>query len=176
MMAQQQSVCISGSPSLHNPQSMSKHGVRVVELSLGEALWQDAINCRSNDVLIVSGDTDIWVHRLAHWEAGWLRNKTIVIRRGLSGEYVNINLGTCKIYVHDHDFMTLDDHDLYAEQAQAAATNRLPPGYSKHTTTVVYYGGMKEDDQAKLWFIQPLPLKEQVIELYRLTICIIPSW
>jgi hypothetical protein len=59
-----------------------------------------------------------------------------------------------------------DDHDV--ERIRAAAANRLPPGYSKHTNGVVYYGGIREDDQAKLQFIQSLPLKEQVIELYRL--------
>ena len=49
-----------------------------------------------------------------------------------------------------------------------AAANRLPPGYNKHTTGVVYYGGIREEDQAKLWFIQSLPLKEQITELQRL--------
>ena len=59
-----------------------------------------------------------------------------------------------------------DDHNV--EQVPAAAANCLPPGYSKHTTGVVYYGGIREDDQAKLRFVQSLPLKEQVIELHRL--------
>ena len=59
-----------------------------------------------------------------------------------------------------------DGHDV--EQARAVAANRLPAGYSKHTTGVVYYGGIREDDQAKLRFVQSLPLREQVIELHRL--------
>ena len=41
----------------------------------------------------MSGDKDVWVYRLALWEAGWLCNRTIVVQRGLSGEYINIGLG-----------------------------------------------------------------------------------
>lgn len=74
---------------------------------------------------------------------------------------------------HAHDqptarSSTFDLNDDDVEQVRAAATNRLPPGYSKHTTGVVYYGGIREDDQAKLRLVQSLPLKKQVIELHRL--------
>lgn len=68
-----------------------------------------------------------------------------------------------------HDQPTVRTSDVHnVEQVRAAAANRLPPGYSKHTTGVVYYGGFREEDQAKLQFVQSLPLKEQVIELHRL--------
>ena len=61
------------------------------------ALWHHAIHCQESDVLIVSGDTGIWVYRLALWEAGWLSNKTVIVQKGLSGKYVSISLGAQSI-------------------------------------------------------------------------------
>ena len=97
-MAQKQSVrIVVDSPSLHNPKSVSINGVvELIPNEQGEAhyaLWHHAVHCQGNDVLIVSGDTDVWVYGLALWEAGWLCNRTIVVQRGLSGEYINIGLG-----------------------------------------------------------------------------------
>ena len=63
------------SPSLRNRKCISKH--EVLECfsfdEQGEAdyaLWHHAVHCQGNDVLVVSGDTDVWVYRLALWEAG----------------------------------------------------------------------------------------------------------
>ena len=101
-MAKKQTISIViDSPSLHNPQCISKH--RIIQLpknQQGEAdytLWHHAINCTGIDILVVSGDTDVWVYGLGLWEAGWLINKNGIVKKGLSGEYVNINLGARSI-------------------------------------------------------------------------------
>ena len=50
-------------------------------------------NCPGANCLVVASDTDVWVYGLGLWEAGWLRNKLVIVQRGTTGEYVNINLG-----------------------------------------------------------------------------------
>ena len=59
------------------------------------AVWYHAINSQSLNILLISGDTDSWVYGMGIFEAGWLRDKFAVVQRGISGEFVNINLGVC---------------------------------------------------------------------------------
>ena len=39
----------------------------------------------------------MWIHGLGLWEAGWLKNKNVIVQRGNTGEYVNLNLSACII-------------------------------------------------------------------------------
>ena len=50
--------------------------------------------------VIMSGDTDTWVYGMGLFEGGWLRSKCVVVQRGASGNYVNINLAVRLITDH----------------------------------------------------------------------------
>ena len=63
---------------------------------------------------------------------------------------------------------TVIDQPTTNDSAPSAARVHLPPGPSRYSTGVVCYGGIRDEDKAKLRFIQSLPLKEQVIELHKL--------
>ena len=86
------------SPSLDNPVYMCNGILSSIGANQhGEAdyaLWHHTIHCNGMNCLVVASDTDVWVYGLGLCEAGWLRNKMVIVQRGNSGEYVNINLGT----------------------------------------------------------------------------------
>ena len=57
------------------------------------AIWYHATHAPSSNVLAVSSDTDSWVYGLGIMEIGWLRGKTVYVKRSSASipEFVNIN-------------------------------------------------------------------------------------
>ena len=84
------------SPAVGNPLYISDSTISNLRPNQhGEAdyaIWHHTIHCQSRNCLVVASDTDVWVYGLGLWEAGWLSNKLVIVQRGNSGEYVNINL------------------------------------------------------------------------------------
>lgn len=97
-MAQEtQTNMVIDSPSLERPACVHEGNMSSLQQNMhGEAdyaIWHHTIHCQGRNCLVVASDTDVWVYGLGLWEAGWLRNKQVVVQRGIIGEYVNINLG-----------------------------------------------------------------------------------
>ena len=85
------------SPSLECPTCVHDGNVSSIQRNMhGEAdytIWHHTIHCQGTNCLVVTSDTDVWVYGLGLWEAGWLRHKQVVVQRGITNEYVYINLG-----------------------------------------------------------------------------------
>ena len=85
------------SPSLERPTRVHDGYVSNIQQNMhGEAdytIWHHTIHCQGINCLVVASDTDMWVYGLGIWEAGWLRHKPVMVQRGITNEYVNINLG-----------------------------------------------------------------------------------
>lgn len=85
------------SPALTNPHYICNSNITTLRANqYGEAdyaLRHHVIYCHSRDCLVVASDTDVWVYGLGLWEAGWIKNKRVIVQRGTTEEYVDINLG-----------------------------------------------------------------------------------
>ena len=64
------------------------------------AVWHHCIHASSNNVLIVSSDTDTWVYGLGLCELNFFQGKHVYIQRGNTNSYININEGTSLISQH----------------------------------------------------------------------------
>ena len=64
------------------------------------AIWYHCMHSPSNNLIIVSSDTDTWVYGLGICEAGHINHKQVYVQRGNSNTYININEGTALISNH----------------------------------------------------------------------------
>ena len=67
------------------------------------AIWHHATHAPSSNVLVVSSDTDSWVYGLGILEIGWLRGKTVYVKRSSASipVFVNINSLVSAITTHE---------------------------------------------------------------------------
>ena len=72
---------------------------KVISMPLNEhgeadyAIWYHVARSTVQNSLVVSKDTDAWVYGLALMEQGYLEGKHVVVKRGNSEEYVDLNVG-----------------------------------------------------------------------------------
>ena len=72
---------------------------KVISMPLNEhgeadyAIWYHVARSTVQNSLVVSKDTDAWVYGLALMEQGYLEGKHVVVKRGHSEEYVDLNVG-----------------------------------------------------------------------------------
>ena len=64
------------------------------------AVWHHAIHAPSQNVVIVSSDTDTWVYGLGILENGWLQEKTVFVKQGSKNSFVHLNLAVNLITEH----------------------------------------------------------------------------
>ena len=57
------------------------------------AIWYRVIRSSTSNTMILSKDTDTWVYGLALMEQGLMSDKNVLVKLGVSNEYVSINLG-----------------------------------------------------------------------------------
>ena len=79
--------------TLHNSQS-NQHG------EADYAIWHHYIQTPSNNVLIVSSDTDTWVYGLVVYESGQLSGMQVYVQRGYTDSFIHINKATTLIRNH----------------------------------------------------------------------------
>ena len=79
--------------TLHNSQS-NQHG------EAEYAILHHCIQTPSNNVLIVSSDTDTWVYGLGVYESGQLSGKQVYVQRGNTDSFIHINKATTLIRNH----------------------------------------------------------------------------
>ena len=64
------------------------------------AVWHHAIHAPSQNIVIVSSDTDTWVYGLGILENGWLQEKTVFVKQGSKNCFVHLNLAVNLITEH----------------------------------------------------------------------------
>lgn len=58
------------------------------------AIWYHVARSTTSNALVLSKDTDTWVYGLSLIELGFLEGKHIIVQRGNSGDFVDLNIGT----------------------------------------------------------------------------------
>ena len=95
---------IVDSPSLQSLSTIQDGNVYTSECNEhGEAdyaIWYHCMHSPSNNLIIVSSDTDTWVYGLGICEAGHMNHKQVYVQRGNNTTYININGGTALISNH----------------------------------------------------------------------------
>ena len=66
------------------------------------AIWHHCITTNAGNILVVSSDTDTWVHGLGLFELNLFDNKQIYVQRGIADSYININNAVSLISNHPH--------------------------------------------------------------------------
>ena len=64
------------------------------------AIWYHCTHSPSNNLIIVSSDTDTWVYGLGICEAGHIDHKHVYVQRGNTKTYIDIHKGTALISSH----------------------------------------------------------------------------
>lgn len=64
------------------------------------AVWHHAIHAPSQNIVIVSSDTDTLVYGLGILENGWLQEKTVFVKQGSKNSFVHLNLAVNLITEH----------------------------------------------------------------------------
>ena len=84
--------------TVHN--GTTSNGVSNQHGEAGFAVWHHCIHTHSDNIVVVSSDTDTWVYGLAIYAARHLSGKNVYVQRGNSESYININRAATLISNH----------------------------------------------------------------------------